>query len=131
MNATRWVADLACGHETWVTRKSRPTANRLSCPKCDGGKKAKEEGRRMSDCLVMAGLCEKVSTVGEPHYCGNKDFHVGKHQCRACGIRFTCDMRSLIVKKGEQDLLRPTPRLTGRLTVWDWIKHLVRREARP
>lgn len=42
MNPTRWVADLACGHETWITRKARPTATRLSCPQCDGGKKAQK-----------------------------------------------------------------------------------------
>lgn len=34
VNPTRWVLDLLCGHEVWVTSKSRPTRETVRCPKC-------------------------------------------------------------------------------------------------
>ena len=34
MNAQRWLLDLECGHEVWVTRRGRPTAKYANCEKC-------------------------------------------------------------------------------------------------
>lgn len=37
MNALRWVLDLACGHEVFVTSKSRPRRAKAKCEKCERG----------------------------------------------------------------------------------------------
>jgi hypothetical protein len=34
MNALRWVLDLACGHEAFVTSKSKPRRTKAKCEKC-------------------------------------------------------------------------------------------------
>lgn len=34
MNPLRWSLDLACGHEVFVTSKTRPTRKRENCSKC-------------------------------------------------------------------------------------------------
>ena len=36
VNAVRWCVLLSCGHEMWVTRKSRPTCKVMVCDKCSG-----------------------------------------------------------------------------------------------
>ena len=35
LNPMRWVLDLDCGHEVWVTAKSCPTRATAACPKCN------------------------------------------------------------------------------------------------
>jgi hypothetical protein len=35
MNAERWVLDLECGHEEWVTSKRRPVRRTHLCTKCE------------------------------------------------------------------------------------------------
>ena len=35
MNALRWVLDLACGHEVFVTSKSRPRRAKAKCERCE------------------------------------------------------------------------------------------------
>ena len=34
MNPSRWALDLECGHEAWMTAKSRPTRKFYSCLEC-------------------------------------------------------------------------------------------------
>jgi hypothetical protein len=34
MNAQRWVLELSCGHEEWVTSKRRPTSKTVNCSRC-------------------------------------------------------------------------------------------------
>ncbi len=34
MNPLRWLLDLECGHDVWVTSKKRPTRKTVSCDKC-------------------------------------------------------------------------------------------------
>lgn len=34
MNAMRWMLTLSCGHETWVTSKSKPKRMKEFCPTC-------------------------------------------------------------------------------------------------
>ncbi len=36
MNAQRWVLTLVCGHERWLTRKTKPKAQSVPCPSCNG-----------------------------------------------------------------------------------------------
>jgi len=35
MNALRWVLDLSCHHEAWVTRTRRPTMKTYQCDECE------------------------------------------------------------------------------------------------
>jgi len=35
LNPKRWVLDLECGHELWVTRIRRPCATRVHCEECE------------------------------------------------------------------------------------------------
>ncbi len=35
MNAARWVLDLACRHELWVTARSKPRAKKARCTNCE------------------------------------------------------------------------------------------------
>lgn len=35
MNAQRWVLDLDCNHEEWVTSKKRPVRKYQNCSKCE------------------------------------------------------------------------------------------------
>ena len=34
MNPLRWALELDCGHDEWVTQKSRPTRNTAKCSTC-------------------------------------------------------------------------------------------------
>lgn len=34
MNAQRWCLTLSCGHEIWVTSKTRPQRMKAPCPEC-------------------------------------------------------------------------------------------------
>lgn len=35
MNEKRWLVELSCGHEVWVTQATSPKAGKpLRCPKC-------------------------------------------------------------------------------------------------
>ena len=38
MNAQRWVLDLSCGHEVWITARSRPKRKTIRCEKCVGAR---------------------------------------------------------------------------------------------
>lgn len=44
MNALRWVLDLECGHETWITAKRRPTRKTAQCSPCNVRPDEKEAG---------------------------------------------------------------------------------------
>jgi hypothetical protein len=35
LNALRWCCQLTCGHDGWVTAKSRPTRKFLKCSQCE------------------------------------------------------------------------------------------------
>lgn len=35
MNPQRWCLQLSCGHEEWVTSKSKPTRRAIRCSKCE------------------------------------------------------------------------------------------------
>lgn len=43
MNPHRWLFDLECGHEEWVTSKTRPARKRAECGKCWQAAKPKPE----------------------------------------------------------------------------------------
>ncbi len=34
MNSKRWLVELSCFHQVWVTRTRRPTMKTFRCPKC-------------------------------------------------------------------------------------------------
>lgn len=34
LNALRWCLQLDCGHDQWVTAKSRPTRRTIRCSRC-------------------------------------------------------------------------------------------------
>jgi len=34
MNVKRWVLDLECGHEVWITSERRPKMVTFTCPTC-------------------------------------------------------------------------------------------------
>jgi hypothetical protein len=41
MNGQRWCLQLDCGHDEWVTAKSRPTRQSIRCSRCaDKARKA-------------------------------------------------------------------------------------------
>jgi len=49
LNPQRWCLTLECGHEVWVTSKSRPKRQTAKCENCPGpdcpARKGKEAGR--------------------------------------------------------------------------------------
>lgn len=59
MNPLRWCFELACGHNVWVTRKSRPST--MSVVTVVGEKMAVPRGMKCPECAAMAG---KASTNG-------------------------------------------------------------------
>lgn len=42
MNPLRWSLDLACGHEAWITSKSRPKRKHQVCERCSAAATLKE-----------------------------------------------------------------------------------------
>ena len=46
LNDQRWNVEFSCGHEVWVTRKSRPKAATMICPDCDLEAKDAERSRK-------------------------------------------------------------------------------------
>lgn len=34
MNSMRWLLSLSCGHEVWITAKSRPKRKTVKCETC-------------------------------------------------------------------------------------------------
>lgn len=43
LNVQRWNLDLECGHEVWVTSKSRPARKQATCPECVSAVRSTEE----------------------------------------------------------------------------------------
>jgi len=46
MNRLRWLLTLACGHEVWITSRSRPRRAKSACPTCVGEIDASREAIR-------------------------------------------------------------------------------------
>lgn len=35
LSSLKWILDLSCGHDVWVTSKSKPTRKLWLCEKCE------------------------------------------------------------------------------------------------
>jgi hypothetical protein len=45
MNPKQWCLTMSCGHETWVTRRTRPKIRFTACAKC-GESKVWKDGEK-------------------------------------------------------------------------------------
>lgn len=53
-------------------------------------------------CQFFAGICPKPGrTYGEPHYCGEVDWHTCSHRCRRCGMEFHADPGSTFMDQSS------------------------------
>lgn len=42
MNPLRWVLELSCGHDVWITRTSRPSRKTHKCDVCQPKKEVRD-----------------------------------------------------------------------------------------
>jgi hypothetical protein len=49
LNHLQWNVSLDCGHDVWITRRSRPSLKKLRCEKCEARPPAKEPLGKQSE----------------------------------------------------------------------------------